>query len=111
MAVYVDPNLTWVKTRVWRYDSVSHMYADSPEELHAFAAKIGLKRQWASDITQPDSGMLHYDLSPSKRRQAVAVGAMEVGHFHKFEKGYHPPLKQRRKAKLVLGKYNQKGKK
>lgn len=88
MAVYVDPNLPWPRGRNWFWDSVSHMYADTPEELHAFAARLGLKRRWCSDRTQPGSGMLHYDLSPNKRIQAVAAGAVEVDHRHKFTEGH-----------------------
>jgi hypothetical protein len=53
-----------------------HMFCDTtPEELHAFAVKIGLKRSWCSDITQPKSGLLHYDLVPSKRVLAITHGA------------------------------------
>lgn len=85
VAVYVDPNFEWPKSRKWPYGSVSHMYADTPSELHAFAARIGLKRAWASDKTQPGSQLLHYDLSPAKREQAVRMGAVAVDHRHKFQ--------------------------
>lgn len=88
MAVYVDPNLDWPKSRKWPFGSVSHMYADSPEELHRLAARLGLKRTWCSDITQPRSKLLHYDLSPRKREQAVRLGALETTHAHmtRFQK-------------------------
>jgi hypothetical protein len=82
MPVYVDPNFEWPKTKKWPYGSVSHMYADTPEELHELATKIGLKRDWCSDVTQPDSTLLHYDLSPPKRKQAIAAGAIPVDHGH-----------------------------
>lgn len=85
MSVYVDPNLDWPITRKWPFGSVSHMYADTPEELHAFASRLGLKRWWCSDKTQPNSKLLHYDLSPGKRKQAVAFGALEKEHRHKFQ--------------------------
>ena len=52
----------------------SHMFADSADELHAMAARIGLKRAYA----QHDGGplwRLHYDLIPSKRALAVRLGA------------------------------------
>jgi hypothetical protein len=45
------------------------------DELHRFAAIIGLHRSWCSDITQPKSHHLHYDLVPSKRRLSIAKGA------------------------------------
>jgi hypothetical protein len=52
-----------------------HMVSDeSEEELHQFAAKIGLKRKAFQSVSRP-----HYDLRPSKRRLAVSMGAEEVG--------------------------------
>jgi hypothetical protein len=45
----------------------------SVEELHAFAAEIGLQREWFQDGPRP-----HYDLRPSTRRLAVVKGAEEV---------------------------------
>jgi len=83
MAVYVDPNFEWPKSDKWPWGSVSHMYADTPEELHRMAKKIGLKREWCSDRTQPGSSILHYDLNPKKRVRAVAAGCVEVDHKHK----------------------------
>ena len=52
-----------------------HMVSDeSLEELHEFAATIGLKRKAFQGVSRP-----HYDLRPSKRRLAVSMGAEEVG--------------------------------
>ena len=52
-----------------------HMVSDkSLEELHAFAATIGLKRKAFQSTSRS-----HYDLRPSKRRLAVSMGAQEVG--------------------------------
>jgi hypothetical protein len=48
----------------------SHMMADTVEELHAMATRIGLRRAWF----QGD----HYDLTPSRRALAVKYGAKEV---------------------------------
>lgn len=89
MAVYVDPNLNWPKTEHWPYGSVSHMYADTEQELHDMANRIGLKRSWCSDKTQPGSKLLHYDLSPTKRLAAIRAGAIPKDHRHKvkFYKG------------------------
>lgn len=50
-----------------------HMIADTQHELHVMAAKIGLKRAWFQRASFP-----HYDLSQSKRRLAVRLGAKEV---------------------------------
>ncbi|ASN83392.1 DUF4031 domain-containing protein [Deinococcus ficus] len=53
-----------------------HLTADTLDELHAMAAKIGLKRSWFQS-----SHLLHhchYDLTPGKRAAAVRAGAVEV---------------------------------
>lgn len=50
-----------------------HMIADSEEELHQFAAKIGLKREWFQNTRNP-----HYDVSLSYREKAVLCGAVEI---------------------------------
>ncbi len=44
------------------------------EELHAFAAKIGMKRSWFHD----SKGAPHYDLTPSRREAALRSGAVFV---------------------------------
>lgn len=54
-----------------------HMISDtSEEELHAFAARIGLTREWAQ--LRPKASAADYDLTPSRRAKAVATGAIEV---------------------------------
>ncbi len=69
MSVYVDPIFNWGKTGQW-----SHMVADTLDELHTFAAGIGLKREWFQD--HPDHP--HYDLRPSKWALAKRHGAIEI---------------------------------
>jgi len=59
----------------WYYVRAAHLFADTDEELHAFAEKIGLKRIWFQDRTP----FHHYDLTVSKRRQALRAGAIPVG--------------------------------
>lgn len=64
-----------------------HMFSDtSTEELHAFASKIGLKREWLHNGTIP-----HYDLTGHMRPKAIRFGAREVqsmaemiGHIRKL---------------------------
>jgi hypothetical protein len=53
-----------------------HLGADSDEELHAFAERLGLRREWAQD----DRGnrAIHYDLTPARRTLAVRLGAIEM---------------------------------
>ena len=53
-----------------------HMLADSDEELHAMAARIGVQRKWWQS-PEKTSGS-HYDISKAKRKLAVDAGAVEV---------------------------------
>jgi hypothetical protein len=53
-----------------------HMLADTPEELHAMAEAIGMKREWYQ--TPLKSSFPHYDLSLSRRALAVTRGAKEI---------------------------------
>lgn len=82
MSIYVDSLVEWGRRPGWPYPSACHLYADTPEELHDFAARLGLKRAWCSDRTQPGSIVLHYDLNASKRATAVGMGAEETDHRH-----------------------------
>jgi len=52
---------------------MSHLLADTLEELHAMARRVGLKREWFQDRKTP-----HYDLCQAKRRLAVRAGAVEI---------------------------------
>lgn len=65
MTVYVDD----MRARVGRM-IMCHLGADSLEELHAFAARLGCRRDWF----QGD----HYDVPLFRRRRAVRLGALEV---------------------------------
>jgi hypothetical protein len=49
------------------------MIADSLEELHVMADRIGLRRQWFQPVSSP-----HYDLSKSRRAEAIRFGAIEL---------------------------------
>lgn len=72
MTVYVDD------FRVpWRNDRWSHLIADTPEELHAFAARLGLqRRQFHHKPGRPWKD--HYDVPEAKRRQAIGLGAKPI---------------------------------
>lgn len=50
------------------------MVADTIEELHKMADAIGIKRGWFQGDARP-----HYDISKSKRKLAIRLGAIEVG--------------------------------
>ena len=52
-----------------------HMVTDGPiEELHKFAAKIGMQRSWF----QAHGAQPHYDMVLSRRVKALEAGAVEV---------------------------------
>ncbi len=74
MTVYVDQLSPTVRTRYWRYREACHLVADSQEELHVFARRLRLKRQWYQDHGKYP----HYDLTASRRRVAVRLGAQET---------------------------------
>lgn len=74
MTVYVDQ--ARIAARVGRIPGRwSHMVADTDDELHAFAARLGLRRAWAQHPGIPHS---HYDVTDAKRRQAIALGAVPI---------------------------------
>ncbi len=74
MSVYVDDMMPCVPNKNWRYTQACHMIADSDDDLHAMAAKIGLRREWF----QTASILRHYDLTASKRELAIRFGAIPI---------------------------------
>ena len=70
MSVWVDP----LKDYGWRLGPSCHLMADTEDELHEFAARIGLRRSWF----QRHPRLWHYDLTASRRTRAVALGALEL---------------------------------
>jgi hypothetical protein len=56
--------------------------ADTKEELHAFALRIGLKRQWFQDAPR----LWHYDLTASRRVAALKAGALDLDFHQSFER-------------------------
>ncbi len=69
MTVYVDDMFKYPMGE-FRRMKMSHMMADTDDELHAMAERIGLRREWF----QGD----HYDVSISVRAKAIAAGAVEI---------------------------------
>ena len=57
----------------WRYGKSCHMTADTLDELHAMAERIGLQRSYF----QPHPRFPHYDLNAGRREAAVCAGAVE----------------------------------
>lgn len=56
------------------YTDGVHLVADSLDELHNFADKIGMKRSWF----QYSKKHPHYDLLGSKKALAIKEGAINV---------------------------------
>lgn len=72
MGVYVDDAIWEWRGRRW-----CHLVADSEDELHAFGARLGLKRQWFQH--RPARPWLdHYDLHEVARDVAIAMGAEPI---------------------------------
>jgi hypothetical protein len=77
MTVYVDD--VRISARVGRISARwSHLTVgpdDDIAELHALAAKIGLRRAWFQDKPWPRA---HYDVTESKRQEAIRAGAVPI---------------------------------
>jgi hypothetical protein len=76
MTVYVDDAFCSDDPDAWgRWTGGGHMQADTPDELHAFAARLGLRREWfQSRPGRPERD--HYDLTGARRDQAIRLGAI-----------------------------------
>jgi Protein of unknown function (DUF4031) len=68
MAVYVDDAIWGWRGRTW-----CHLLADNIDELHRFAALLGLHR--TSYQGPPKGSTPHYDLTSYERRRAIAQSA------------------------------------
>lgn len=69
MSVFVDDAAI-----EYRGNKRHHLAADCVQELHAFAAGIGIKRCWF----HRGARFAHYDITDSQREQAIAAGAHAV---------------------------------
>lgn len=76
MTVYVDDAVTLWRGRRW-----AHLMADTLDELHAFAGRLGLPRRAFQDKT---SGA-HYDVTAEMRIQAIALGAVPISRHRDRE--------------------------
>jgi hypothetical protein len=75
MTVYVDPLMSHGWILHGRSVKNCHMFTDGTlEELHAIAARIGMRRS----SFQASASIPHYDLTPERRAAAVRAGAVEV---------------------------------
>lgn len=69
MTVYVDDAAI-----VWRGKPRFHLCADSPQELHQFAAAIGVRPCWF----HRGARFAHYDITAEQRQEALAAGAVAL---------------------------------
>jgi hypothetical protein len=76
MTVYVDDAVTW-----WRGQRWAHLMADTLDELHAMAARLGMPRRAFQDKT---SGA-HYDVTVELREQALRLGAVAISRHNDRE--------------------------
>ena len=60
---------------------MSHLEADTLDELHEFAEKLGLRKSWFQDKSIP-----HYDVSKSVRSKAIELGAVAEDCFSENNK-------------------------
>lgn len=69
MTVYIDD-------AIWSWHGLTwcHLLADDTDELHRFAANLGVKR--TSYQGPPKTSAPHYDLTAWERRRALALGAV-----------------------------------
>jgi hypothetical protein len=80
MTIFVDD---WQQqARIGRLSARwSHLTAgpfDDPAELHAFAGRIGLKRSWYQGPPKHPWPRCHYDVTETKRQDAIRAGAVPV---------------------------------
>lgn len=71
MTVYVD-NMRAPFGRMF----MCHMIADTDDELHAMADRIGVARRWWQSPAKTSGS--HYDIALSKRKLAIDHGAIEI---------------------------------
>lgn len=74
MSVYVDRHRAKLGRMV-----MCHMIADTRNELHAMADRLGLRREWFQDC--PPHSAPHYDVSQSKRAEALRIGAIDADRY------------------------------
>jgi hypothetical protein len=74
MTVYVD-NMYQSPMGEYRGMRMSHMIADTTDELLEMCDKIGVNRRWIQDAGSANE---HFDIAYSKRQLAVEHGAIQI---------------------------------
>lgn len=74
MSVYVDDMYLYPMGQFGRM-KMSHLMADTSEELLAMADTIGVARRW---LQHPGTPGEHFDIAMTKREAAIRAGAIAV---------------------------------
>jgi Protein of unknown function (DUF4031) len=66
----------YVDAAIWQWQGLkwAHLLAEDTDELHRFAARLGIHR--ASYQGPPRTAVPHYDVTAYERQRAIALGAI-----------------------------------
>lgn len=81
-AIYVDDAIHSWRGRLW-----AHLFSPDIEALHEFAARLGMRRDWFQQ--PPKASWPHYDLTESRRSQALRLGAVAADRSTTLEVAWH----------------------
>lgn len=100
MALYVDD-----VRHPFRRMVMCHMWADTVEELHEAAQKLGLRRAWFQ--CPPKASWEHYDISLGVKAKAITMGAILTDKYGPSEhtarlRLKHPDKEVRARARKML---------
>ena len=96
MTVYVDDAIHSWRGRIW-----CHLFSEDLDELHEFARRLGLKRHWFQE--PPKASWCHYDITESKRREAIRLGATPVDFWRTLEVAHGKKEARRMRKRYDLG--------
>lgn len=71
--IYVDAAIHPWRNKLW-----CHLFSEDIDALHAFAARLGMRREWFQQ--PPKASWFHYDITAAKRVVALRLGAKEASH-------------------------------
>lgn len=78
MTVYVDnANIPFGRMRM------SHLWADSLDELLSMVDRIGVQRKWLQHA--PKASWVHFDIAMSKKELAIKAGAVLTDKYGPME--------------------------
>jgi hypothetical protein len=78
MTVYVDDAKNPFSNML-----MCHLWADTREELIAFAIRIGVNPKWIQE--PPKASWVHFDIAQSKRTLALSLGAVATDRYGPVE--------------------------